>query len=786
MDFMKLRAILTLDSSAYEKGLNDAEKTASGFGGKVKSAVSGVKKGMAVVGAAGAAAATAVGGIAKSAVDGYAESQQLAGGIETLFGEKNMGKVLKNANNAYKTAGMSANEYMNTTIQSAAAMINSLGNDQSKAADLMDMSITDMSDNVNKMGTSVEGVQDAYRGFSRGNFTMLDNLALGYSGTKEGMQQLLTKAEEVEKQQGRTTKYSIDNYSDIVQAIHVVQTEMGITGTTASEANKTISGSLSSMKTAWKNLLAGLADPNADLGQLISNMVESGKTALNNIIPAFKQAVKGVAELIKAVVPIIKEELPGIIKEIAPPLIKAAAAVISALISALPTLINVIIDMLPEIMKTIGKAVSDAWPEITKAVMEGLGTTGGKLIAGVLAAWTAIKGLGIVGGVANAISAIISLISILANPVTVIVAVIAAAAVAIIANWDKIKAAWGKAKEFFGKVWTGIQDAFKGAGEWLVDKFKKAKEGIINAWNNIGEKFKGFRDAISSKFSDIKSWVTDRFTNAKNAVVQAWSNIGEKFAGYRQAIASKFADAKSWITDKVTAAKEGILTAWSNIGDKFKGFKDAMADAFSNAKSWLADGVINAKKAILKGWSNIGEKFASIRDSLISVWDNIKSTFADIGSNLIKGLANGIVKGAKEAVEKAKGVASKVLSAVKGFFGVKSPSKVFHQVGGFLMEGLANGISDNTGDVTDSIGKMNDAVMSNLIDEVAVIPKVVPFTELTSRNGISGRATQDQARIIDGVTVNVYGAQGQDVRELADLVADRFQALVDRKAAVWA
>ena len=689
MDFMKLRAILTLDSSAYEKGLDDAEKTASGFGGKVKSAVSGVAKGMAVVGAAGAAAATAVGGIAKSAVDGYAESQQLVGGIETLFGEQNMGKVLQNANNAYKTAGMSANEYMNTTIQSAAAMINSLGNDQAKAAELMDMSITDMSDNVNKMGTSVEGVQDAYRGFSRGNFTMLDNLALGYSGTKEGMQSLLTKAEELEKQQGRSTKYSIDNYADIVQAIHVVQTEMGITGTTASEADKTISGSLASMKTAWQNLLAGLADPNADLGQLISNMVESGKTALNNIIPAFKQAVKGVAELIKAVVPIIKEELPGIIQEIAPPLIEAAAAVISALISALPTLINVIIDMLPEIMQTIGKAVSDAWPEITKAVMDGLGTTGGQLIAGVLAAWTAIKGLGIVGGIANAISAIIPLISSLANPVTAIVAAIAVAAVAIIKNWDKIKAAWGVAVDFFKKIWSGITEAFKNVGTWISDKFNSAYTAVSNIWS----KASGF-------FSGI------------------WS---------------------------------GIKGAFSNVG------------------SWLGDKFMGAYRGITTGWQKITGFFGSVKEKVVNVFTNLPDKFLEIGKNLLSGLGNGLVEGAKAVIEKAKKIASDVLGAVKSFFGVASPSKEFAKIGGFLMAGMAKGIDDNVGSVIASMGNLQNVVDAN-----------------TPSMSFNAEGNAGAIRMIDGITMNIYGAQGQDVNALADAVADRFQTLVDMRAAVWA
>ena len=224
VDFMKLKATLTLDKSGYEQGLTDAEGQAVGLKGKLAGGAKVLAKGFAIAGVAAAGAVTA---ITKSAIDSYAEMEQLKGGVETLFGDY-ASSVIENSNNAWKTAGMDANQYMETTIQSAAAMINSLGGDQKKAAELSDMAITDMADNVNKMGTTMESVQDAYRGFSRGNFIMLDNLALGYAGSKQGMQELLDKAEEISG-----VKYDISSYSDIVQAIHVVQDEMGITGTTA-------------------------------------------------------------------------------------------------------------------------------------------------------------------------------------------------------------------------------------------------------------------------------------------------------------------------------------------------------------------------------------------------------------------------------------------------------------------------------------------------------------------------------------------------------------------------
>lgn len=609
MDVMTLVAKLTLDTSEYDRGLSDSEKKASVFGDVLKGnlASTAITKGFSVLSNGFKTTAGAIKNITTSAVEGYSESQQLVGGIQTLFGDE-APKVISKANNAFKTAGLSANDYMDTTIQSAAAMITSLGGDQKKAAELMDLSITDMADNVNKMGTSVEGVQNAYRGFSRGNFTMLDNLALGYSGTKEGMQELLTKAEELEKQQGRSTKYSIDNYADIVQAIHVVQTEMGITGTTSKEADQTISGSLASMKTAWQNLVNGLADPDADIGQLIENMVDSAKTALKNILPAVKQALKGISELITQITPVITEELPGIVDDVAPSLIQAVASLIAALITALPNLIQALVDVLPQVMQTIGEAIKEAWPAIQDAIMSGLNTSGGKVIAGVMSAWTAIKGLGIVSGVTNAISVITPLISSLVSPIGLIVAAVAAAAVAIITNWDKIKAVWKMAKVFFGNVWKGIQDVFKNVGTWISDKFKSAFNGVTNVWKNIKTKFNEYKEAI----------------------MDAFKNLPEKFV--------------------------------------------------------------------------------------------------TVGKNLLTGLGNGLVDGAKSVVEKAKKVAGNVLDAVKGFFGVSSPSKVFHQVGGFLMEGMANGIGDNLGLVEDAVGEME-----------SLIPKSDVSASITAKMAGNGR-----------------------------------------------
>ena len=349
--------------AADQAGQSAGKGWSSGFASAAKTAVGAVATGITV--ATGAAAA-----LTKSAVDSYADYEQFVGGVETLFGDS-AGQVVKDASDAFKTAGMSANDYMNTAIQSAAAMINSLGGDTEKAAGMMNMSITDMSDNVNKMGTNMQSVQDAYRGFSRGNFTMLDNLALGFAGTKEGMQELLDKAKELSG-----VDFNIDSYSDIVQAIHVVQTEMGITGTTAKEASETIAGSTSAMKAAWQNLVTGLADGNADIEGLVNNLVgtivgENGEGGvLGNIIPAVQRALDGITQLITTAVPKIVPAVIQIITENLPKLVEAGMAILQSLVKGIVDSLPEILAAAGEIIITIADGLIQALPELIPALVE--------------------------------------------------------------------------------------------------------------------------------------------------------------------------------------------------------------------------------------------------------------------------------------------------------------------------------------------------------------------------------------------------------------------------------
>lgn len=304
------------------------------------------------------AGAAAIGKVAGDAIAGFADYEQLVGGVETLF-KGSAGVVQEYAANAYKTAGLSANQYMETVTSFSASLLQSLGGDTEKAAQYGDMAITDMADNANKMGTSMEAVQNAYQGFAKQNYTMLDNLKLGYGGTKTEMERLLADASELSG-----VEYDIDNLSDVYEAIHVIQGELGITGTTAIEAGETISGSVASVKAAWQNLLVGVADGNADLGGLTNNLVTSIQTAARNILPVLTQTLSGISSLVSGLAPVIASAIPTLVADVLPSVISSATSLVETLGFALLDNLPLIVDTGIMLLITLANSFSDTIPEL--------------------------------------------------------------------------------------------------------------------------------------------------------------------------------------------------------------------------------------------------------------------------------------------------------------------------------------------------------------------------------------------------------------------------------------
>lgn len=395
MNLYELCVKIGADVTDVNKGIDETGKKTSDLGEKIKSGLATVGK-AAVVGVT--AAATAIGTIGTKAIQAYADYEQLVGGVETLFGtsagsaeeyaaqtgeavddvrmkwaslSRAQNIIMYRAQNAFKTAGLSANEYMETVTSFAAALVSSMGGDTEAAAQRADLAITDMADNANKMGSSMESIQNAYQGFAKQNYSMLDNLKLGYGGTAKEMYRLLSDAKEIDETFDAV--FSLDekghleaNYSDIVQAIHIVQTEMGITGTTAKEAASTIQGSFGMVKAAWQNLVTGLADPEQDLGALVGNFTDSVVIAGNNLIPRIQELLPRIVEAVTSLVGTVSEQLPALLESVLPSLIEGATSLIAGLMAALPAVLAVLGDVTPTVIGILVPALIDLLPQIVQ------------------------------------------------------------------------------------------------------------------------------------------------------------------------------------------------------------------------------------------------------------------------------------------------------------------------------------------------------------------------------------------------------------------------------------
>ena len=691
-----------LDDSNLDK---EVSKTESGlisrFGGAAKGIAAGVGK--AAIGAV-AAGTAAVTGLVKTATDAYGDFQQLTGGIETLFGDA-ASTVMANAETAFKTAGMSMNDYMETSIQSAAAMINSLDGDQAKAAELMDMSITDMADNVNKMGTTMESVQNAYRGFSRGNFTMLDNLALGFAGTKEGMQQLLDKAEEISG-----VKYDISSYSDIVEAIHVVQTEMGITGTTAKEASDTLQGSASQMKAAWENLVTGMADPDADIGALVGNMIESAKTFLANLVPIIQQSLEGISGAIVELAPVIGEVIPDLISTILPDLISAGVQLVGAigegLVQAAPDLAFAAFDIIEMLLDTMLEATSTEGPGAITEILDwiigifnenyvGIVDTGLKIIENLLNGMTEAAPvlLGYIPDIVMQLSRII-----IDNAPTLI----------------------KSAAELIVQLVTGLAQA-------LPDLIPAAVDCVLTIVEALTD-------------PDTLLMLVDAAIELTFALAEGLINALPKLIEKAPVIVENL------VTALVKAAPKLALAGWQVIIELTKALLLNLPKIIESG-SKIISSIIDGISAYL---SKLPEYGNQIVDMIKSGIDALNP--AQWGRDLIQSFIDGIM-GMIGSVSSA---ASNIASTVKDFLGFSEPDKGplsnFHTFAPDMVDLFAQGIDDNAKKVEDSVaGLAGDIAMGFDSDINYNVPDLSGYAkDLTASITGTGKTCIEVPVVIDG------------------------------------
>ncbi|MDR1815641.1 MAG: hypothetical protein LBR00_03030 [Clostridiales Family XIII bacterium] len=615
------------------------KSTGSKLGAGIKAGI-GVGIGAALFNTALAgvqAVASGMSALFKGVLEEYGAYEQNIGGIKKLFGE-NASAMEKYAQEAYRTAGVSANEYMQNVTSFSAALISGLGGDTKQAADVANLAMVDMSDNANTFGTDLSSIQQAYQGFAKQNYTMLDNLKLGYGGTASEMARLVNESGVLGDSMTVTAETVKDvPFDKIIEGIHATQEKMGIMGTTSKEAATTLQGSIGMVQASFKNLLAGLGDADADVGQLAQNLMDSVGSVVSNVVPLIERVVSHLPEVLPAILGAISELLPtivGAVGQILPMLIQvigqvvtaivqalptilpmlitalveAAVQIVIALVQALPLIITALIDAIPEIVEGVKTAFIDAWPVLKPALIE-LGTL---LLEG-------LKNLGllILTGLGNLMVLIGTKLLELGKLIVT-------------------------------KLWEGVSSL----GSWLWDHtIGFAGELVLKMWNGLKEIFGKGVDFVKQLWEGVASFAV-------------W--IGTNVVNFAKALPGKIAEGVVKIVqtgvDFVKDLWEGVSSFASWIGGKVKGFAQDIPDK------------------IKEGFSKV----------------------ANIGRDLVEGLWDGITGSLQWIKDKITGWVGDVLGFLKNLFGISSPSKETAWMGEMLMEGLAGGMDGALGVVKEA------------------------------------------------------------------------------------
>ena len=578
----------------------------------------------AVMGSAAVAGTVA---IAKSALDAYASYEQLVGGVETLF-KGSADTVQRYAEGAYRTAGVSANTYMEQATAFSASLIQSLGGDTAKAAEYTNTAIMDMSDNANKMGTSIESVQDTYQSLMRGNYAMLDNLKLGYGGTKAELERLVGDAEKLTGQALDPSKFS-----DVITAIHAVQTEMGITGTTADEAANTIEGSVNMAKAAWDNWLAGLGNEDADMEVLTSNLVESVAIAGENIIPRVGQIMVSIGETVAAYAPgvglYLRNALIGVLPESVQGPMREAFLGIDEVVGRLAGVFN---DNL--------KPAADAADSVFSAISSGVTTF------------------------SNAVNDL------------------------VLPAIDQLSPAF---ESFFGAIQaaqpllTFLADLIGTALAAAISTAIKLFSGIVEIVAFVITGFEQLYEDISGFVTGVVQFFTVDLPNAINSLVQWFAQLPGNIAGF---LSTVIANVAGWVAHMASNAVNAGALFVSSIA----GFMSALP---GNIASWLSGAISTVVGWVTQFASNATSAASQFGSKLRSGLEAIPGTLGNIGSNIVQGLINGVTGAAGRLVDAVKGAVDDAIQGAKNLLGIKSPSRVFRKIGQYVMQGAALGVDDD-------------------------------------------------------------------------------------------
>lgn len=682
--------------SGLLKGESQSAGTSSG--GILGSSL--VSKLKAVIAAAG------IGKAISASISEGAKLQQSIGGVETLFKES-AGRVREYASQAYKTSGVSANEYMENVTKFSASLLQSTAGNTKKSADIANMAMKDMSDNSNKFGSNIQDIQNAYQGFSKQNWTMLDNLRLGYGGTRSEMVRLLADAQKL-----TGVKYDINNLSDVYQAIHAVQGELGITGTTAKEAATTLSGSAGQMKSAFKDVMGNLAI-GENVQQSFANLATTVKTfVFDNLIPMvseiFKNIPQGLSSFATTMGPMLMQEGTKLIDNLSqgfttgfPKLITKAGEIITNLITGFTQHAPKLIKSGVGLIKNLAQGFIDNLPLLLAKA--------GEIILQLVDAFITVA--------PQLLSAGIELITSLAT--------------GIAQNLPKILATIG---QFLVKLVQKIIEKapeFLAKGKELITKLKEGMESVKEAAKQA------LVTIITAIIDFIKSKTSDFLAKGKELI----DKIKEGFNAKKEEV-------KQAITNIITAVITFIKSKASEFLNKGKELVGKVKDGFIQKKNE----VVNAGKQII--------------EAAKTAISNFKNKFIEVGKNIIDGVAQGIRNGIARITSAAKNAANRALSAAKSALGIHSPSKVFaNEVGKWIPEGMAEGISGNLKVVKNAMSDMTELGQSDLNNELDYKIKTDSFI-----NSDSLKANEEELNKEKFINLNL-NIGGQNFKALVDRIS---------------
>ncbi len=666
----------------------EAESAGKSAGTKISSALGGALKVAAGATAAAVSAATAaVGSLAKAAVSSYANYEQLTGGVDKLFGAASV-RVKQYAEEAYKTSGMSANAYMETATSFSASLIDSLGGNTYKAAEMVEVAMKAMSDNVNVFGSDFQSVQNAFQGFAKQNYTMLDNLKLGYGGTKQEMERLIADANEYAESIGQVGDMSIESFADVVRAIELIQEKQHIAGTTAKEAMTTIEGSAAATKAAWENVVTaigrgeGISDAIKGLTDSIFGQ-KSGEGLLNQIIPRIEIVMQGIGKFIEQASPFITEKIPALINSVLPSILESAATLIEALASGL-------IAALPQITKTAGDIIMQLVDSIVQLLPQILEV-----------------GLQIIIELANGIA------KALPTLIPKIVDVVVQMAQTLIDNVGPILDA-------AMALIMGLSDGIFAALPQLLQKMPELVTQLTQALVENAPLL------ISVGAQIMWALIDGLAQSLPHLIFMDPQLIAAIIEGIIQGLPQMVESGKQVLYGLI----EGIVMVIPNLIEAGKQAVDNLLNTFKNLFGIHSPSTVMAEmgKNLIQGLINgIKELLSSLKDSVTQIGTSIKNTlksFIDGAKNWGKDLLQNFINGIMSKFDSLRSTLESAADLVKSILGFSEPEigplSNFHTFAPDMMALFAKGIQDNTKLVTDQLKKsfdFSDAVMQYAVPE---------------------------------------------------------------------